>query len=403
MSDKTASRWLTLAYVVVMQAITIGIATYSFAFFVVPWMGEFHVSRGTLMIAASGLSISIAILSPLCGYLLDRFESKTLVLFGASSFTLGLLAISAAPSYLIIILVFAFALPLGVILSGSLMAMTLVARRFNDRRGLALGIAALGTSLGGLIMPVTVTYLLDGFHWRSVFIALAALVIVFVIVPALAILNGDAAGRRVDAGAGEASNSIGLMMSLPVIKLGIAFLAPVMLFLAVLFNLGALAADLSISQKQAAWIGGAASVAMAISKVIIGGLCDRIDHRALYSGIVTVLAGAIVVVSLAETFTSLMAAVCCMALAVGGMSPVIASIVAARWGSENFGRVMGVIYAMAGLSGIGSLIAGMIRDASGSYSQAFAYLLIVLVPSVYCFYTLPKIVSGATYCDRRTE
>ena len=346
------------------------------------------------MIAASGLSISAAVLSPFCGYVLDRFESRKLVLIGAVSFALGLLGIALAPNHLVIILIFMTALPLGVILSGSLMALTLVARRFSERKGLALGIAGLGTSLGGVIMPLLVTHLLEGYDWRLVFMTLAGLVIALIIIPAMFILDEDGTERAAYAGTGRSGDSFGLMVSLPVIKLGIAYLAPVMLFLAVLYNLGALAADLSISQKQAAWIAGAASVCMAVSKVIVGASCDRISHRVLYGVIVVFVAVGITTVSVAETFITLMVAVCCIAAAVGGLTPVIASIVAARWGLENFGRVMGVIYAVVGFSGLGSLMAGVIRDVSGSYSQAFAWLLVVLVPSVYCFYTLSRIVPG---------
>jgi MFS family permease len=117
-------------------------------------MEEFGALRGTLMIAATGLAIGSAVLSPLCGYLLDRFSSRFLVLVGATAFGLGLLGIPAAPTSLVVILIFVLVLPFGIVLAGTLMASSLVARSFVQRRGTALRISALGTSLGGLILPI---------------------------------------------------------------------------------------------------------------------------------------------------------------------------------------------------------------------------------------------------------
>lgn len=388
MNSHPSRRWIVLAYAVVMQAVTIGIGTYAFAFFVLPWMQEFGALRGTLMIAASGMSLATAVLSPFCGYLLDRLSSRTLVLIGGSTFALGLLGIAAAPSHLVIILIFIAALPLGVILSGTLMASTLVARSFTDRRGMALGIAALGTSLGGLVMPLLVTQVLAHYDWRVLFVVLAGLVASIVIVPAALILRGEAAPGI--AGGGAHGGGSALMRSPAVLKLGVAFVAPPLLFVAVLHNLGALAADLSITQQNAAWIASTASLLMAASKVISGLLCDRVDHRFLYSGIVAILLAAMATVCLASGFGALLAGVSLVSIGAGATLPVITSSAAERWGTQNFGRVMGVVFAMAGLSGLGSLFAGALRDASGSYTLAFAALTVMLVPAIWCFFTLPR-------------
>jgi len=188
---RTSNRWLVLALAVTMQAVTIGIPSYSFAFFVVPWMEEFGALRGTLMIAAMGSAIGCAVLSPLRGYLLDRFSSRFLVLAGGAAFGIGLLGIAAALTTLFVIAIFVLVLPFGMVLAGTLMASSLVARNFVHRRGTALGISALGTSLGGLIMPILITQVLAVYDWRALFAMLAGLVLVLIIVPASIILRHD--------------------------------------------------------------------------------------------------------------------------------------------------------------------------------------------------------------------
>ena len=390
-SPRTPHPWLVLALAVTMQAVTIGIGSYAFAFFVVPWMEEFGTLRGTLMIAATGSTIGTAILSPFCGYLLDRFSSRALVLTGASAFAFGMAAIALAPSSFVVILIYILALPFGMVLAGTLMASSLVARSFHRGRGMALGISALGTSLGGLVMPVLITQVLALYDWRTLFFILAALVVITVFVPAALILRDDGdtgAATRTHARASTASAS--LMRSPAVIKLGIAFLVPGLVFIAVLPNLGSLATDLAISQQRAAGIVSVASVAMVLIKLVSGALCDRVDQRLLYLGVVVIQAAGLITLAVASSFTLLFAGVTLVCIGSGGNLPIITSFAARFWGPERFGRMMGVVFAMAGISGTGALLAGIIRDASGSYTPAFLSLLVVLVPAAWCFLTLGR-------------
>lgn len=388
MHTHPSRRWIVLVYGVIMQAVTVGIGVYSFPFFIVPWMRDFGALRSTLMLAASSLAIATAILSPVCGYLLDRFSSRGLVLLGAGAYTLGLLAIAVAQSPVVIIAAFFLALSFGVLLAGTLMATSLVTRHFVEGRGTALGISALGTSLGGLLFPPLVTRLIESYGWRTMFIVLAGLVIVLVIVPALVILEQRGKTIRQTGLQGHGESGLRLMRSPNVIKLGVAYVAPVLLFLAVLHNLGALAADLSISQQHAAWIASTTSVIMMISKLVCGILCDRISHQSLYLAMLLIVAVGLSVASVASSYTVLLLGVSTLGVAAGGGLPIISSVAAARFGTESFGRVMGVVFAMAALSGIGSLVAGAIRDTGGSYSIAFLVLGLTLVPTVWCFLTL---------------
>ncbi len=384
---RSSNRWLVLALAVTMQAVTIGIASYSFAFFVVPWMDEFGALRGTLMIAATGSAIGSSVLSPMCGYLLDRFSSRSLVLAGAAIFGAGLVGIAAAPSSVWVISIFVLVLPFGMVLAGTLMAATLVARSFVQRRGMALGISALGTSLGGLVMPIVITQVLAVHDWRTLFVILAGLVFVLVIAPATFILRHDGVDSS---GATPAHKGfdIDLMRSPAVLKLGVAFLIPSLIFLAVMQNLGSLATDLTIHQQHAAWIVSTASAAMVAAKLLSGALSDRWDHRLLYGGILAIQAAGLLILSMASSFVSLLAAVILVCIGSGGNLPIITSFAAKTWGSARFGQMMGVVFAMAGLAGTGAMLAGIIRDASGSYAPAFAALILILLPAAWCFFSL---------------
>ena len=390
MSTPGIHRWIVLAYGVMIQAVTIGIGIYSFGFFVVPWMTEFGVLRGGLMFAATGLSISAAIISPLCGYLIDRYSSRILLVTASVTFALGFVGISLAPTAIVVILLYALMLPIGTILAGTMMASSLVAKNFDEGRGFALGISALGTSLGGLLFPPLITYYLSILDWRTMFLVIAALVFALVVIPALFILKPDAGQTNDRNSPANLRSKLALMRSPSVLKLGIAFLSPSLIFLAVLHNVGALAEDLSISQKNAAWVASAASIVMVIAKVVNGYLSDRVPHSLLYVAIaVFQIAGMTILIS-GSSFAFLLVGATLVAAGTAGALPVITSFAASRWGPENFGSIMGVVLALAGLSGLGSAFAGVIRDVSGSYTIAFLCLMLMLLPSTWCFLSLQR-------------
>lgn len=382
------NRWVILTYMVLMQAITVGISLYCFAFFVMPWTAEFHTARSTMMLAIVGLSLVSALINPMCGYAIDLLSSKRLLLGGALIFAAGLLGIAFAANYTLVIILFACALPFGACLAGPLMAYAVIARLFTHDRGFAMGVTAVGTNVGGILMPLLVTQLLGYMGWRPMFEILAALVMVIVVLPGLVLLV-DEPSPAATAHA-PSRGSLRTMFTWPVICLAIAYLAPAVLFIAVLHNIGLLAEDLSITARKAAWITASASLLMAIGKIAVGALSDRVNSGMLYVVLIGVMVAGVVLVSVAASFWALISGVGLIALVQGGTTPLMGSIIAKRWGTANFGRVMGIVYAVSGLSAIGPMIAGFIRDTSGSYSEAFIWLLLGLIPALYCFLLPPR-------------
>ncbi|MBR9909355.1 MAG: MFS transporter [Gammaproteobacteria bacterium] len=389
-AGKGVNPWVVVAFAALMQAIIIGANIYSFGFFVVPWMTEFQLERGTLMLAITASSLVAAFISPFCGYLIDKVSSRKLVVGGSLVFAGGLLLISWLPAYPTVLSVYALAFPVGTTLAGTLMALSLVGKLFTRNRGLAMGLVVLGTNIGGLVMPLLVTHLLASYSWQQVFQVIAAMVVVVVSLPALFILAGIAAPPGSAHNSAEKGAALRVMRSAAVIKLGVAYLVPCLLFVGLLHNIGAMAADLSIDQQRAAWITAAASVVMGVGKVATGALSDRLNHRLLYTVCMVLIAAGLVTVSFSASFLSLLLGVGLTALVMGGIAPLVATIVADRWGGALFGRVMGVVQAFAGASALGALLAGYLRDVTGNYSQVYLLMLVSLVPALYCMFTLPR-------------
>lgn len=387
--------WELLVYVVVMQAVVVGIAFYSFTFFVTPWVEAFATSRSTLMIAATGLSIAIAVVSPLCGWLLDKLSSGALLLFGGASFALGLCAVSIASHVYWIIALFTFVLPFGMLFSGTLMASSLVARRFSSHRGAALGISALGSSIGGFVIPLLVAFLLSRYDWRVAFQILAALVMLAVVIPGILLVGGDEADDSGQEKSAATSNDDKHLLSVAVLKLGIAFFVPNLLFVATLHNLGTLAADQAVIAPQAALVVSVASFVMVLSKLGSGMLCDWAGHRWPYLLLLISQLAGLLALGLFSGFIPLMLGVALLAVGTGASLPLVSSYIVDHWGAERFGRVMGVVFAVGSTAGVGAVAAGGIRDFTGGYSLAFILFAALLIPAAWCFFSLPAVKKPA--------
>ncbi|MFA5496439.1 MAG: MFS transporter [Porticoccaceae bacterium] len=382
-------RWHVLAFALVMQALTIGIGVYCFTFFVVHWVAEFNTPRSELMLAYMGMTLVTGLLAPFYGILIDRAPSRWVITGGVVAFSLGLLAVAAAPNAIAIILCFWLVLPLGIGLAGPLMAQTLVAQAFATRRGMALGICALGTSIGGLVMPVVTTTLLTHLAWRPV-IATLAIVIAVLVLPLTFLIVKNRAPNAKPGDDKPAITTRELLRNKELVLLGIAYFAPSSLFIAVLQNMGLYAKDLDISQQQAGVIVAAAALLMAGGKFITGVLADRFDYHRIYYCLLGLAGTGLVVAATSNSFAPVAAGVLLLGATAGGVLPLVSVMVAQRFGVANFGRAMGVIMVFGAFSGVAPLAAGWIRDFSGSYEISFLVLTPLMLPALFCFSRLKK-------------
>ena len=107
------------------------------------------------------------IASPVIGKLLDLFPPRWIMIFCALAFGGALMTVSRIDSlWLMLILVSTF-LHFSTAGCGVLGASTVVVRWFHKRRGRALGILSLSTSVGGFIAQPLTAFLIESFGWRD--------------------------------------------------------------------------------------------------------------------------------------------------------------------------------------------------------------------------------------------
>lgn len=386
-------RWLVVGYTLLMQAVTVGVLIYCFALFALPWLAAFDAPRRDVMLAISLLQVGMGLVSPFAGRALDILPMRLLLLVGTAAFAGGLWLVAHAGAWWQVLLVYALVFPFAMALTGTLASQTLVARWFRHRRGLAIGISAMGTNFGGMVFPFLVAGWLVGLGWRATLEWLALLGIVLILPLGWLVLGRQPA--PVAAGHAPAAADLRVWTAREILASRL-FWIPVIAMLplntafgAVQFNLGAYVQDLGHGPDAAARLIGLCSFSMIVGKLFFGALGDRLDHRYLYWLAAASMSIAMLALLGRPPLVLLTVGVVCVGLAGGGILPMMGLIHGARFGLASFGRVMGLVMLTITLSATGPILAGWIFDLTGSYDTAFVLFLGLFLPGVVLMRWLP--------------
>ena len=378
-------RWIVVAYGVTLQAISVGTLIYCFTLFTLPWLEEFGSSRRDLMLTIALLQIGAGVMGPLAGRALDTFPLKWVILTGLACMVMGLMLAQRATALWHLWLVYATLMPITMTLTGTLAAQTLVSRWFTDNRGFALGISAIGTNVGGIVLPILVSAWLLQVGWRDtlnnlMFLAVAMILpLTFLVLsrsptPASSLESGGAGDQRV-----WTTREI---LTTSIFWIPFCGLAPLsMAFGTLQFNLGIIVRDIGLDTAVTGNLIALTSVCMVAGKLFFGVMGDRVDHRKLYwiANVATIIA--LLLVLYAQTLPVLVVATVATGISGGGILPLMGLMYSSRFGVASFGRVMGfgMLTIMAGaVSPIG---AGWVYDLYGSYSIALITLALIMLPA----------------------
>ena len=126
--------------------------------------------------------IPVAFLAIIVGRALDKYSVKNFMMIGAIIYAVGLFSLSFINSYWSLLTIYLTILALGSIMMGNLAVSKLIANWFDKNAGRALGIAAIGISFSGVMLPLIVDPLLELVGWRNVYVIFASIVF-FIILP----------------------------------------------------------------------------------------------------------------------------------------------------------------------------------------------------------------------------
>ena len=396
--------WWVLAAAALTETLAIGSTSYSAGLFVLPLQNEFSLSRAA---ANSSIPISFAggaIASPLVGYLLDRLSIQWVIALGAIALGLGFFAIAATSSITVMVLALFVPIAFGAVAIGPLTTSALASRWFFRRRGFALGIAAVATSAGGIVVVPLLSLAIENLGWRTALLIESALIILIVVVAASFIIRSgpadlhleghpESAGRPVidmpgaqdQAGGGSAVvyRRYGeVLMTLNFWAIAIAMGCIVGISQAVVITLVPYGTGLGFAPVSAALLISAFSISAAVVKVGSGLLSDFIERRTIMLAATLSMIVALLVLLWFSSYAMVLVGCSLTGIALGGILPASSAMVAACFGSPSFGRVMGAMYVVIlGSSIVAAWFVGAIFDRTGQYRVAFLTFLVVAAGS----------------------
>jgi MFS family permease len=374
--------WYLAIVAFLLLMVSNGAIMYSYSVVAVPLGLEFEASRVTMMLGVTVMTLAGGIMSPLFGSLIDRWSLRSMMLIGVFGMSCGYFLLSFTTASWQVPLIYGALMMLGLNLLGPLTTSTLLARWFSRKRGMVLGLAAIGTSVGGFVFPPVIQWLIDAYEWRDALRILALGCLILTIPAVMLVVNSPkdrglgADGVALDADAPlvlpEAITFKSLLADrnfwLIALVMSLLFSA----YTGVLSNLVPLALNKGLSAEQGAFLISILAVAGIAGKIGFGTIADRVDLRLGYAASIVCVIIALLLFATTSSFSTFMLASGFMGFATGGMLPVWGAILAILFGAANYGRVMGMMSpVIMPLTLVGAPLAGYIFDVTGGYAPAF--------------------------------
>ena len=179
--------WQMVYTGMMMEFSVVGFVFYCFPLMFSELERELGASQTELSSALSLFFIFSTLASIFLGRILDKYSIKGIMTSGGIIFSLGLFSIAMVENTLSLLLIYATLIAVGGPALGNLSITKLVANWFDSKAGMALGIAAIGISFSGVVLPILVDPLIDSIGWRNVYLVFGAAV-VFILLPAVRML-----------------------------------------------------------------------------------------------------------------------------------------------------------------------------------------------------------------------
>jgi MFS family permease len=393
--------WWLVVISLLVQSVGFGSSLYVYSVVATPLGEAYPGGRALVMMGATGVVLCAALLSPRVGALLDRFPIKWIMIVGSIIMGLGFIWIGLSRHIWHVIVAYALFVSVGLATLSPLTCSTLLARWFSKKRGLALGIASLGTQFGGLIFPPLLANLIVLYDWRVAMLGLGAGIILIMPLLAYFLVVDRPKEKGGDHGASAESHAdvsrkhefgvtfFDLCRRRAFVLVAVAIACTSMVNVAVITNLSLFAIDLGESNESGAYLVSVFFVLGMIASPLVGHYCDILSNRLIGLVLFAISGTASVVFMLSVNYQTLMLAVLLQGFVGGGVFPLLASLVGRIFQTRIYGRVMGAMtFAMLATTAVAPVLSGWIYDITGSYRLMFLIMLLVTLVAMACLFLL---------------
>jgi len=365
------------------------IAILAISPFIPPIEAEFGWSRVQVSLAATIVSYMVVLVSPLQGFLVDRYGPRRVILTSIPLFAVGLASLYVLPDNLAVYYTIWALIPwlsIGLWPLGYLQA---VSQWFERKLGLALGCANAGIGVGSTLVPLIVAALIATYDWRMAFLGLACIVL-FVTWPVTFFTIREQ-------GHGHYGETHPPAIGTPFNE---AIREPVFfMLLAAFFLLGLTATSLVTqqvpllieagwSQTEASFVQALFGFALLFARIFIGFIIDHFFAPRVMQ--LVSVGGALACILYAMVPEAGIISALLLGFLLGAEFDVLAFLIKRYFGNVAYGRLYGVIFGVFYLgSGLGIVGLAGIRQAFGDYDTGLFIAAGILLSCVVLTAFLP--------------
>lgn len=394
--------WIIVGLGCLIMAVIMGIIYNSFSQFIKPVSESLGLSRKQMNLCQTLISLSQVIIALNWGKILKRIPLKRYMMMIAIIAPINFALFSTANSL--------WQLYIHSAISGVAMASLctlpfslILANWFNDQRGTAIGIAFMGSGLGGMIFNPVAVALIEGFGWRTGFLGLGAIMAI-VAIPAVLLVRIRPEDMGLEplggypvktAAASEEADGYTLAEAKKMPKLWLLASCTLLINSGLSALVQAMSPHLTDCGYTTAFAATMVSVsmgAMAIGKIALGRLYDKLGVRkATFLSLACAFCG-----HMGFVFCTIKPMLGCIILgvALGCAYGTVATpiIVQTVFGKRDYAAIVGIFTAMGNLGGVLSpTLNGTAYDMFGSYNVSFCLFGAFVVLAAICYiFQLPK-------------
>ena len=378
--DSTRGWWNVLAAFFGLALSYAMFTVFAFGTLVKPLQAEFGWSRAEMSFALTITNICVVFGAPALGYLVDRGGVRRILIPSVILMGLAVASMSLLQGNIWYFYGVYFAITVLGLGTLPLTYSRVVIGWFEQRRGLALGIALAGFGVGAALVPEISRTMIDLYGWRSAYQLFAAAVLLISLPLTLFVLkeappsltstddSSPTANTGLSAGQAAKTHSYWLvLLSFFLVGIGIT---------SVLSHLVPMLMDRGMSLTAAARCMSTLAVALIFGRIFAGFLMDHYFAPYITAGfIVFGLAAGVILLALGAVGPWAFLAAGLVGLATGSEISEIAYIIGRYFGQYSFGQIYGIMFAGFQLgSAISAPMMGYYHDAVGDYIGALWFV-----------------------------
>lgn len=361
---------------------------------------EFGWGRGDVQSMIAVATIGVLLASPIVGQMMNRVRLRPLIM--TSTVLIGLTFALIGPLTNSLWTFYGLAFVCSVLGSGTLPVTwsRAIFDWFSVQRGLALGLALMGSGLASFLMPSYAAWLLSDFGWRNVYIGIGLLPLVLSLPLSYFFLKPPpekiaAAVRR------EAQSGVMLREAVRGYRfwvIGISFFLASFATGGIVAHLVPMMTDRGYDLKAAAWIAGAQGLAVIAGRGFTGYLLDKIWAPGLAAVVIVLpIVSCLVLAGGVQSTAVMLVSVVLVGFAAGAEFDMVAYLTARYFGLKYFGSLYGVLYAFyVSASGFAPGLFGKAFDATQNYTLILNASAAALVVGGIMVLTLGRYPEGTT-------